>query len=212
MVEIPVQLTHIGGRVESAKILNYTPIALGTQKEKAFIDIERESIPGVSHMVKRKVEYPALYRGEKTSAQHYMDLWNSLKQANIPVLDEVVAISENEVAETNVAADGSKMYGKDTGNNDIVPSPIDEIFKNLDLDEVLQEARRVAKVAADAHIMLSQDHCLDLVVHPDGTWVVMARDIKHTFTNVQYPVDEKNIGNAEWFVNGHLKRTQEKIK
>lgn len=212
MVEIPVQLTHSSGRVESARILNYTPIIFGTQKEKAFIDIERESIPGVSHMVKRKVEYPPLYRGNRTSAQHYMDLWDSLRQANIPVLDEVVVISENEVAETNVAADGSKMYGKDTGNNDIVPSPIDDIFKNLDLDEILHEARRVAKLAAEQHIMLSQDHCLDLVVHPDGAWVVMARDIKHTFINVPYPVDEKNIENAEWFVNGHLKRTKEKLK
>lgn len=212
MVEVPVQLTHIGGRIEAAKILNYTPITLGTQKEKAFIDIERESIPGVSHMVKRKVEYPPLSRGERTSAQHYMDLWNTLKQADIPTLDEVVVISENEVAETNLAADGSKIYGKDTGNNDIDPSPIDGIFKSLDMEAILHETRRVAKLASDHHIMLSQDHCLDLIVHPDGTWVVMARDIKHTFTNVQYSIDEKNKENAERFVNVHLKRTKEKIK
>lgn len=211
MVEIPIQLTHINGRVESAKILNFTPITVGTQQGKEFIDLERESIPGISHMVKRRVEYAPLYRGNKTSSQHYMDLWESLKDANIPTLDEVASISENEVAETDITADGSKIYGKDTHNNDIVPSPIDAIFKNIDLDIVLKEARRIALLAADQQIMLSQDHCLDLVIRPNGEWIVMARDIKHVFTNVQYPVDGLNIDNAEWFVNGHLRATQDKI-
>jgi len=174
MVERNIHLIHPNGTKETATIINFTPLKLGTRGGKLFLTLQRENSQELSHMVQRRVEYTEPFRGSRTSAQHYMYLWESLRNAGVTVVNEVMALSDNKIAETNVTADGSMLLGKGT-------------------------------TVSEQNILLSADHCFDLLVRPTGDWQVIARDIKNTFTNHDYKPISENAERAMRFVDLHIR-------
>lgn len=115
------------------------------------------------------------------SSAFYAAVWAKMKEAGLPVLPTVAIFSDTEVLETDLTADGSKVFGKDTNiyeRNDT--SPVDKLFLKISISKVENEAKRVAELAAKNHVGISYDHGFDLLVKPDGSYKVMNRDIKNT--------------------------------
>ncbi len=164
-------------------------------------------------LIRRTIEYPQEYRNAgETSAQYFVRIWQTMKNAGITVLPNVSAAGEEEVLETDLTADGSQIYGKDSRREDRFDEKIDPLFLNIDLVKVEEAAKDLSKKANTSNIQLSADHPLDLIVHPDGTWIVMARDVKNTTLNPlsQNIMINENEGAVERFVN-HLTRTKERL-
>lgn len=203
MTERNIRLIHPNGTKEVATIINFTPLRLGTRGGKLFLTLQREHSQELSHMVQRKVEYTEPFRGVRTSAQHYMYLWESLCNAGLTVVNEVVALSDNKIAETNVTADGSMLLGKGTTVSELKQNE-KNLLTQIDLENVRKEALRQAQLASEQNILLSADHCFDLLVRPTGDWQVIARDIKNTFTNLDYKPISENTERAMRFVDFHI--------
>ncbi len=144
MAERHICLTHLDGRREMATIQNFTPLRLGTRGGKLFLDLKREGSTEILHMMQRRVEYSEIFRGNKTSSEHYMHLWNSLKDAGVTVVNEVVALSHNKVAETDVTAEGSLLLGKNSSSEEMRKG----VGDTIDLEEVRKEALRQAELAS----------------------------------------------------------------
>lgn len=165
-------------------------------------------------LVRRIVDYPEDYRNPgETSAQYFVRIWQTMKNAGLNVLPSVSASGDDEILETDLTADGSQIYGKDSRIDGRVDKKIDPLFLNLDLTKVEEAAKILSQKAYGGNIQLSADHSMDLVVHPDGSWIVMARDIKNTriYQVGNSTIARENDGAVERFMN-HLVRTKEQLK
>lgn len=164
-------------------------------------------------LVRRLVDYPEEWRNPgETSAQYFVRIWKTMKDSGVNVLPNVSASGEEEILETDLTADGSQIYGKDSRIEDRFDEKIDPLFLNIDLAKVEEMAKDLSQKASAGSIQLSADHSMDLVVHPDGSWIVMARDIKNTRINAGSPANvvSENEGAVERFMN-HLTRTRERL-
>ena len=113
-------------------------------------------------------------------ADVWISKWRMLRQAGIPVVTTIRKVSDTEVAMSDLCADGSVVYGKaDMSGNLQIHRP-NAILVKIDLDEVQEEAIKIAQKADKADILLAKDDPFVLVVHPDETWQVIALDIGNT--------------------------------
>lgn len=210
------EISPVGkAKTYQVKLLETTPLQKGTRlKERWRLGLSKGEKTRKISLVKSKVEIPSMYRGELSSADYVAKIWTSLKQAGIPVVPTFVVLSDNEVAMTDLTADGSGLYGKDSWGNYFTPHETDAIFRDIDLEEVRGQALTFARRAADHHIGLSQDHSFDLLVRPDGSWQPLARDIKNTQLLDSFPdqdfIFQQNAEAVERFIT-HLERTKKNI-
>jgi hypothetical protein len=207
------EISPVGkSKPHQVKLLETIPLPKGTRaKERWRLELSKREKTRAISLVKIKVEIPAMYRGELSSADYVADLWTTLKQIGIPVVPTLVVLSDNEVAMTDLTADGSGLYGKDNWGNNFSPQKTDAIFHDIDLEEVKKQALTFARLAANNHIGLSPDHSFDLLVHPDGSWQPLARDIKNTQLVGSSPdqdfIFQQNSERVDRFV-AHLERTK----
>lgn len=191
----------------------------GTNRDKELWRMrligQREGQTKAVSLVRRVLGYPKLYRGERTSAQHYVFLWTKLKEAGIPVLPTVMVVSDNEVLETNLTANGAGIYGKGSHGKDREVYGTDSELLSVGLGTVDRRAREYAQLAVDHGIGLSEDHAFDLILQPSGDWEVMARDCKNTHVvGLEYPkesLEARNLACVDRFVT-HLSETVEEIR
>lgn len=131
------------------------------------------------HLVKRILQYEPGIVENQTNSDYFITIWREMKSSGLPVPPTVVKINDNEILETNLKWDASEIYGKDSKFDDYPPSPLDHLFLKVDIDLVMKQAEEVVQIAEGNNIKLSKDHAFDLLLHPNGTWNVVTRDIKN---------------------------------
>ena len=192
-----------GSRNHKIELLEKTKIKRGSNPDKEFwkanlivINEKGEELKRPVFLVKREV-YDR--RTDDPSAR-YVSIWTKMKEAGLPVLPTVAAISKTGILETDLTADGSKLYGKDTNTPEKnVSSPIDKIFADVNIDEIEKTSKEVAELAAKNQIGIFIDHGFDLLVKPDGMYKVMNRDFKK--------IKSENLISVEMFIT-HIKATK----
>lgn len=210
------EISPVGkNKTHQVKLLKTVPIQKGTlPKERWYLELTKGERTKQISLVKRKIEIPESVRGKLSSADYLAKIWTSLKEAGIPVVPTLIVLSEDEVAMTDLTADGSSLYGKDSWGREFVPQETDPVFCTINLEDVRKQAHIFARQAANRFIKLSHDHSLDLLVHPDGSWQTLARDIKNTqlldSTADQDFIFHQNAEAADRFV-AHLERTRKNI-
>jgi hypothetical protein len=162
-------------------------ITLGARKGKEYwtADLITEDSQGNErrreiHLVKRELpNYAPEVLNGKSKSDYFIEVWQEMKKAGLPVPPTIVKLNDNEILETNFTWDGSQIYGKESKYAEFPDSPRDSVFIDIDIDAVIKQAREIADIAEQNNIKLSHDHAFDLLVHPDGTWNVITRDIKN---------------------------------
>lgn len=121
-------------------------------------------------------------------AKEYYGIWSRLKKAGLPVVPTVRRVSKEEVAMTDLTADGSIFYDKNTNTNlrlmydnaAYSAHPFDKKFLSLNTRSVIKRAETILDKANRESIALALDDPLSLLVHPDGTWDIYVLDIGGT--------------------------------
>lgn len=136
-----------------------------------------------------------------------------MKESGLPVLPTIVRLNSNEILETNLKWDGSQIYGKDSGWYDSPQTNLDQLFLNVNVDQVMSKASEIVDLAESKSIKLSYDHPFDLLFHPDGSWEVITRDIKNTRIGVKIDehIKENHRQRLRNFRN-HLESTKDWIR
>lgn len=159
-------------------------------------------------MVSKKPRMFFGYVPEEERISRYYELWSSLKNSGIDTVPTLYT-SFDRVIMPHLTADGSVFYGKhrgydrDRSSNKTQPKPTDPIFMNLDPEEIESSARDILEKATKNKIILAYDDPLTLLIHPSGSWKLMALDISQTCLSchVESYVKTKNDFNLGCFLS-----------
>jgi hypothetical protein len=127
------------------------------------------------------------------SSDIFVRNWHAYRAAGIPTVP-TLRTSDNRgtLLVTDVKADGSEVYGKGmaqalSGRHDIgryrANTQIDPLFLEITADKnwqvIVNKANEYTERAVDAGIVLAYDDAFEMIVHPDGTWDLIALDLLH---------------------------------
>lgn len=143
------------------------------------------------HTVSLMERIHVMQPGMLGSSDIFVRNWHAYRAAGIPTVP-TLRTSDNRgtLLVTDVKADGSEVYGKGmvqalSGRHDLsrhrANTQIDPLFLEITADEnwqaIADKANEYTERAIDAGIVLAYDDAFEMIVHPDGTWDLIALDI-----------------------------------
>lgn len=146
---------------------NIRRVSITTQTRTGEVVIS----PGI---VKRLIE-----SGYPTPSKEYVDKWARLKRARIPVISDLVAISDTEVLMPDLTADGSGLYSKHTEDAlrlGLMTTRTLPYFYRLELDKVVERASFIGADASLLGIKLPFDDPITLRINRSGSWDFIVLD------------------------------------
>lgn len=207
------------GRVNEIKIKSSSPVGdFGAdQKERvtAHSMIKGEEGEREMKLVVKTLDRDVFIEigSDEVPADKYMEFRQRLVDAGIPTVPSIRKISSNEVAMTDLTADGSGLYGKNR-DYQLIDEPVatDKFFRSLDFTEVFREVREIIDKADKASIVIPQDDPFELLVHPDGTWNLIILDVSQLETARNPSIAHtRNIWSQRLFED-YLREIKRKIK
>jgi hypothetical protein len=210
-------LTKPGGRTKQFGVVSEEEIPLGyNPKKKVELSIgERGLSLVVKHLFSQSFADKNAAAG-KPLADRYIEMWEEMKKAGLPVVETVRIASDKDVAMTDLTRYGD-LYGKHTSFQQGVP-PTSEQFLQLNIEEIKTKAEEVAKMAASNDIILPFDDPMVLLVSPQGNWRLIVLDIESGYIKCKHPqdplchtIEEENLAYVYNFCN-RLRELQNQLR
>jgi hypothetical protein len=175
------------GRISTAAVLGRTvvPFFSAAQEEKSKVTAHLAGEPSPRGFYERAAE-------DDTAG-----VWQAYRAAGVMVTPELFLADNGKQLVPDMKADGSELYGKlrrhwlteplDFADPNAPTKPehpeIDELFVGLLRKKERQVRERVAaymRAATAAGIELPYDDPAELLIRPDGSWDVLALDLRAT--------------------------------
>lgn len=202
------------------EILEEQPISSGNEK-KTRLKVKNKDGNTIS-LVKKEIFYEHRYNNslpkiigfdetvDKMSPPEVIKFtWEHLKDNDLPVISDLQIVNgEQAIVMPDLEADGSVLYDSKVDLEDLEPpikrlqKPTDQIFTNLDFNEIEEKAVALAKQATKANIQLPLDGEFHLKLDVNGNWSLIVLDLARVTIwgkpndNEQQMIQRLNLNNS----------------
>jgi len=117
----------------------------------------------------------------------YYERWMFLRKIGIPTLDDMWVVDSSRVAMEDLRSLGYTMFGKAKLSELVMeimaekkrPLTVEEnIFLDIDLDEIYLEAKRLQEIAWSNGALLPSDDQWEMKINKEGEWSLIVLDLE----------------------------------
>ena len=179
-------------RITASPISGLSAVSFGVVSEQPFWNggIEKKNYLRGNTGVSERSRSVRLVERRTGNASTYIEKWQMLKDAGLPVVPTLRMSSRGTLLLTDLTHDGSDLYGKGKWlemkggvySYDAAREGDSEFLRITDhenISEVIAEADYLSEYATQSDILLPYDDPCELIVSPDGDWRLCIIDVAY---------------------------------